>query len=76
MTWNGSVYSIPMGNSRGWVITLSPIVIVTDGSKHLIAVNILRYLTERFTVFSESELPNSMEIGVVYQLLRCAMSLS
>ena len=70
MTWNVSVYSVAMGSSRGWVINLSPIVMVADGSISLIVVNILRYLTGRFTVFSESEVPNSMVNGVVYLLLR------
>ena len=55
---------------------------VAEGSRSMSAVNILRRFTGRFTVFSESELPNSIATGVVYWLLRtlnfasCIMSCS
>ena len=57
-------------------------VMVAEGSRSMSAVNILRRFTGRFTVFSKSELPNSIATGVVYWLLRtlnfasCAMSCS
>ena len=49
-----SVYSIPIGNCCGFVLTLSLMMMEVDGSS-----------TGRFTEFSESELSKSTVIGVV-----------
>ena len=43
----------------------SPMLIVDDGSRSLIAAKSFRCLTGIFTVFSQSELSNSMVMGVV-----------
>ena len=73
------MYSVPLGNSKELVITLSPMVIEVEGSNSLRAIKILRCFTGRFTLFPESELPNSIVVRVVYRLLRnftsaaCAM---
>ena len=64
MTANDSVYYMPIGNSSGWLMILSPMLIVADGSRSLNTAKSLRCLTEIFTVFSELELPNSMVIGM------------
>ena len=65
MTSKDSVYAVPIGNSRGFVITLSLIVIEVDGSRRLMAMKIVRCFTGRLTEFSDSELPNSTVMGVV-----------
>ena len=65
MTSNDSVYSVPIGNSRGLVMNLSLMVIEVDGSSSLMAMKIFRCFTGRFTEFSDSELPSSAVIGVV-----------
>ena len=59
-----SVYSVPIGNYFGCVITLSLIVIEADGSRSLIAMKIILCFTGRLTEFSDSELPNSKVIEV------------
>ena len=53
----------------GFVMTLSLMVMDAEGSRSLIAMKIFLCLTGRFTEFSDSELPNSTVIGVVYRLL-------
>ena len=60
-----SVYSVPIGNSVGLVMTLSLMVIDAERSRSLIARNIFLCFTGRFTEVSDSELPNSTVIGVV-----------
>ena len=76
------VYSVPIGNYSGFVMTFHLIVMEADRSSSLIAMKILQCYTRRFTEFSESELPNSTVIGVVLRLLinltfaACAMSRS
>ena len=65
MTVKDSMYPIPIGNYQGWLILLSPPLIVADGSRSLIAAKNLRRLNGVFTVLTESELPNSMITGVV-----------
>ena len=55
--------------SFGLVTTLSLMVIDAEESRSLIARNIFLCFTGRFTEFSDSELPNSAVIGVVYRLL-------
>ena len=52
MMTNDSVYSVPMANSRGLVMTLSFVVTDTDGSSSLMAMKIFRYFIGRFTEFS------------------------
>ena len=64
ITSKDSVYSVPIGDSCGFVITLSLMVIETDGSMSLMAMKIFLCLTERLTELSDSELPNSTMIGV------------
>ena len=63
------MYSVPMGNSKELVITLSPMVIEVEGSNSLRAIKILLCFTGRFTLFPESELPNS----IVVRVAACAM---
>ena len=65
MTSNNSVYSVSIGNSRGLVMTLFFMVVEVDESSSLMAMEIFRCFTGRFTEFSDSELPNSTVIGVV-----------
>ena len=65
MTSNVSVYLVPIGNSTGLVMTLSFMVMKTEGSSNLMVIKILRCFTRRFTMFSDSELPNFTMIGVV-----------
>ena len=69
MTSKYSMYSVPIGNSWGLVMTLSLIVIEEEGSRSLIAMKKNLCFTGRFTEFPVSELPNSTVIGVVYRLL-------
>ena len=64
MTSNNSVYSIPIGNSRRLVITLSLMVMEVNGSSILTTKKICRCFIGRFTEFFDSELPNSTVIGV------------
>ena len=59
------MYSVPIGNSWGFVITLSLLVIEANISRSLMAMKIFLCFTERLTKFSDSELPNSTVIGVV-----------
>ena len=79
MTSNISVYLVPIGNVTKLVVTLSFIVMEAEGSSSLMTIKILRCFTGRFTLFPESELPNSIVVRVVYRLLRnftsaaCAM---
>ena len=65
MMSNLSVYSVPSGNSTGLVMTLSFIVMETEGSSSLMTIEILRCFTRKFTVLSDLELPNSTLIAVV-----------
>ena len=65
MTTKASVYTVPIGNSCGFVITLSLTVIEADGSRSLMAMKIFRYFTGRLMEFFDSEFPNSTVMGVV-----------
>ena len=65
MTSKDSVYTVPIGDSCGFVITLSLIVIEADGSRSLMTMKIFRCFTGRLTEFSDSELPSSTVMGVV-----------
>ena len=65
ITSNDSMYSVPIGNSRGLVITLSVMAMEANESSSLMAMKIFRYFTGRLTGFSDSELPNSTVIVVV-----------
>ena len=65
MTSKYSVYSVPIGNSFGLVMTLSLMVIVAEGSRNLIARKLFLCFTGKCTEVSDSELPNSTVIGVV-----------
>ena len=65
MTSKDSVYAVPIGNSCDFVITLSLIVIETDGSRSLMAMKNFRYFTGRLMEFFDSEFPNSTVMGVV-----------
>jgi len=65
MTSNNSVYSVPIGNSRGLVMTLTFMVMKVNGSSILTTKKIFRYFIGRVTEFFDSELPNSTVIGVV-----------
>ena len=65
MTSKDSVYSVPIGNCCGVVMTLSLIVIEADGSRSLMAMKIFQCFTGRLTEFSDSELPNSTVMEVV-----------
>ena len=60
MMVNDPVYSVHIGNSPGWLMFFSPMMIVADRSRSLIVAKSLRYLTGIFTVFSKSELSNAM----------------
>ena len=64
-----SVYAVSTGNSLGWLIVVSLMVMEIDGSKTFKAANNFRCFTGRFTELSESELPNSTMAGVTYQSL-------
>lgn len=59
------MYAVPIGNSVGLVITLSPMMMDAEGSSRLRTIKILQCFTGRFTVLPESELPNAMMTGVV-----------
>ena len=59
-----SVYAVPIGNSYGFVVTLSLMVIEVDGSKILMAMKMFLYFIGGLTEFSVSMPPNSMVIGV------------
>ena len=63
------MHVVPIGNSLGWLIVVSLMVMEIDGSKTFKAANNFRCFTGRFTELSESELPNSTVTGVIYQLL-------
>ena len=65
MTSKYSVYSVPIGNSWGLVMTLSLMAIDAEESRILIAMKIFLCFTGRFTEFSNSELPNYMVMRVV-----------
>ena len=69
MTSKDSVYSVPVGNFCRFVMTLSLIVIKADGSRSLMAMKICRCFTRRLMEFSDSKLPSSTVMGVVYRLL-------
>ena len=51
-------------------MVMSLIVMDSDGSRRLRAVNNLRCFTGRFTDLSDSELPDSTVTGVTYHSLR------
>ena len=55
-----SMYSVPIRNSCGFVITLSLIVIEADGLRSLMSK--IPCFTGRLTEFSDSELPNATVI--------------
>ena len=63
------MYAVSTGNSLGWLIVVSLMVIEIDVSKTFKAANNIRCFTGTFTELSESELPNSTVTGVMYQLL-------
>ena len=69
ITSKDSVYSVPIGNYCGFVMTLSLMMIDADGSRSLMAMKIFLCFTGRLTEFSDSELPNSTVIGVTWRLL-------
>ena len=46
MTSNDSVYSVPVGNSKGLVMSLSFMVIKVHGSSSLMVIDICRCLPE------------------------------
>ena len=65
MTSNISVYVVPVWNSTGLVITLSPMVMEAEGSNILMVIQNLRCFTGRFTVLHDSEVPNSTVTGIL-----------
>ena len=65
MTTKDSVYTVPIGYSCRFMITLSLIVIEADGSRSLMAMKKIRYFTGRLMEFFDSEFPNSTVMGVV-----------
>ena len=73
MTVNDSVYSVPIGNSLGWLKIFSSMVIVTDWSRSLITAKSLRCFTGIFTVLSDLELPNGDGISIINEFDFCGV---
>ena len=79
-TVDNSVYYMPIGNASGWLKVFYSMVVITDGSRSLIAAKSLRRFCEElakslrsftgiFIVLSQSELSNSIVTEVVQRLL-------
>ena len=64
-----SVYAVPIGDSPGWLIVVSLMVMEIDGSRIFKVANNFRCFMGRFTELSESELPNFAVTGVTYRSL-------
>ena len=64
-----SVYAAPIGDSPGWLIVVSLMVMEIDGSRSFKVANNSRCFAGRFTELSESELPNLAVTGVTYRSL-------
>ena len=60
-----SVYAVPIGNSPGWLIVMSLMVMKRDESRSFNVANNFRYFTGNFTELSASELPNSTVTVVI-----------